>query len=151
MFLLSEKCTLQSYDEEVLKNCNAFDCGHPDLNDFFKNDAIDYSYQLIGKSYCFTLDSNPETIVCAFTFSNDSIKLKNIPNARQKKIKKFIPHVKHLNSYPAVLIGRLGVNNGSDFLFSSDEQERNYYGVDKSEPLKTKFLFFDLITLSQHI
>lgn len=189
-------CTLQPYNEEILAVCDAFDCGHQDLNDFFKNDALDYSAQLIGKSYCFTLDSNPKVIVCAFTLSNDSIKLKNIPNARQKKIKKYVPRAKHFNSYPAVLIGRLGINkdytrkgigrqlmdfikawfidkhnktgcrfivvdsyneelplkyyesNNFERLFSSDEQEREYYGVHKSEPLKTKFLFFDLITLS---
>lgn len=197
MFLLSEMCTLQAYNEEILGNCNAFECSHQDLNDFFKNDAIDYSYELIGKSYCFTLDSDPKVIVCAFTLSNDSIKLKNIPSARRSRIKKYIPHAKHFNSYPAVLIGRLGVNkdfsrkgigcqlmdfikawfidsrnktgcrfivvdaynesapleyykkNGFDSLFTSDKQEREYYGIGENEQLKTKFLFFDLITLSQ--
>ena len=197
MISLLENCTLRSFDEEVLSDCNTFDCGHKDLNDFFKKDAIDYSNQLIGKSYCFTLDSNPEIIICAFTLSNDSIKLKNIPCARKNIIKKFIPYGKHIKSYPAVLIGRLGVNkdylsmgigkqlmdfikawfinknnktgcrfivvdaynektplnyyikNGFVTLFSSDDQERKYYGKKDAEPLKTKFLFFDLITLSQ--
>jgi hypothetical protein len=27
----------------------------------------------LGKSYCFTLSSNPAIIVCAFTLSNDSL------------------------------------------------------------------------------
>lgn len=190
------QCTFRLYDESVIENCAEFICGHADLDDFFKNDAVNYTLQLIGKTYCFTLDEHPEEIVCAFTLSNDSIKLKNIPNARKRKINANIPFAKHFNSYPAVLIGRLGVNanyagkgigrelmdfikawfidennktgcrfivvdaynetdtlgfyerNGFQPLFSSDEQEKEYYGIEKTEHLKTKFLFFDLITLS---
>ncbi len=110
MGFLLEKCTFSPLNQEILENCDAFDCDHDDLNDFFANDAVNYSTQLLGKSYCFILDSDPSQIVCAFTVSNDSIKTKNLPNARSKKVTKSIPHQKRMRSYPAVLIGRLGVN-----------------------------------------
>lgn len=42
--------------------------------------------------------------------SNSSIKTNILPNSREKKIRKNIPHIKHSNTYPAVLIGRLGVS-----------------------------------------
>ena len=56
------------------------------------------------------MDENPETIVCAFTISNDSIKVADLPNSRKKRVNELIPRAKHFKSYPAVLIGRLGVN-----------------------------------------
>jgi hypothetical protein len=120
-FLL-EKCTLKVYNQEVIDNCNPFDCGHDDLNDFFTNDVRDYSEELLGKTYCFTLDEDPSIIVCAFTISNDSIKTTHLPNSRKKKVIKEIPRPKHMRSYPAVLIGRLGVNE--NYRLVEDEEER---------------------------
>jgi hypothetical protein len=108
-FLL-ENCTLKIYDKSILQNCQPFDCDHPDLNDFFANDVLNYSMELLGKTYCFVLDDDPSVIVCAFTISNDSIKTTHLPNARKKKVTKVIPREKQMRSYPAVLIGRLGVN-----------------------------------------
>ena len=110
MGFLVDKCTFQTLSEELLKECNQFDCGHGDLNDFFSNDSHAYSKELLGKSYCFRLDENPNEIVCAFTISNDSIKTSFLPNSRKKKGNKTIPREKQFRSYPAVLIGRLGVS-----------------------------------------
>lgn len=122
MGFLLEKCTLQVYNQEILESCQPFDCGNGDLNDFFSNDTINYSSELLGKSYCFTLDENPKIIICAFTISNDSIKTTNLPNSRKKKVIKDIPRPKQMRSYPAVLIGRLGVHK--DFRNIEDEEQR---------------------------
>lgn len=110
MSFLTAKCTFSVLDEVVIKSSRLFDCGHPDLNDFFSNDCIAYSKELLGKSYCFRLDADPTVIACAFTVSNDSVKVNSLPNSRKKKLVKSIPRAKHFRSYPAVLIGRLGVN-----------------------------------------
>jgi hypothetical protein len=120
-FLLN-KCTFKVYDYKLLKSCQPFDCANSDLNDFFRNDALNYHEQLLGKTYCFTLDENPQVIVCAFTISNDSIKTFLLPNARKKKVIKEIPREKIMKSYPAVLIGRLGVNK--KFRIIEGEKER---------------------------
>jgi len=53
---------------------------------------------------------DPSVIVCAFTLSNSSIDAKNLPNSRKKKLTENIPYEKRLSSYPATLIGRLGVS-----------------------------------------
>jgi hypothetical protein len=58
----------------------------------------------------------------AFTISNDSIKTFLLPNARKKKVIKDIPRQKQMKSYPAVLIGRLGVNR--NYRFIKDETDR---------------------------
>lgn len=107
---LEEKCTFCLYDAEALYHCEYFDCGHKDLNEFFSKDSINYSNEFFGKTYCFTLDSSPKTIIAAFTVANDSIKTTWLPNARKSKLQILIPHEKIMRSYPAVLIGRFGVN-----------------------------------------
>lgn len=200
MGYLLNKCTLKIYDSEVINSCQPFDCGNSDVNDFFCNDALNYYAELLGKTYCFTLDENPEIIICAFTISNDSIKTFNLPNARKKKVNKDIPRQKQMKSYPAVLIGRLGVhknyrlvndetdrtgkqlmnfikswfidganktgcrfivvdsyneikplkyysNNEFIPLFSNEEQEKEYTGIDSDAKLETRLFYFDLIML----
>jgi len=108
MGFLSDNCIFSFYNEEVLKSSNPFTCGNDDLDNFFLEDAFLQSQQLLCKNYCFIKEEKPD-IVCTFTLSNDSIK-NNVPNARKKRIEKEIPYAKHYNSYPAVMIGRLGVN-----------------------------------------
>ena len=110
MAFLEDKCTLKAYNENVLNHCQPFDCGNDDLNDFFANDVLNYNSELLGKSYCFTLDEDETQVVAAFTVSNDSIKTFILPNSRKKKVNADIPRPKQMRSYPAVMIGRLGVN-----------------------------------------
>ena len=136
MGFLLDKCTLRVYDEKVREVCLPFDCDNKDLNDFFQNDAIKYSSELLGKSYCFTLDESPEKIVCAFTISNDSIKTINLPNARKKKVIKDIPRPKQMRSYPAVLIGRLGVHKS----FRNIELEEQRIGDQLMDFIKSWFI-----------
>ena len=50
MGFLSEKCTFTTFSHDVIESSDDFDCGHDDLNDFFRNDCIDYSLQLLGKT-----------------------------------------------------------------------------------------------------
>ncbi|GHS97664.1 N-acetyltransferase [Bacteroidia bacterium] len=105
-----DSCTIFPLDQETLSQCQPFSCGDTDLDDFFLNDADNYNRQLLGKSFCYRLDENPSVIVCAFTLANSSVETKNLPGSRRKKLTENIPHEKHLSSYPAILIGRLGVN-----------------------------------------
>jgi GNAT superfamily N-acetyltransferase len=193
---LENKCTFSRLSKEVIDSAFPFDCGHDDLNDFFRNDSLNYEKEFLGKSYCFLLNENPKEIVCIFTVSNDSIKVNFLPNARKKKVTKQIPREKHFRSYPAVLVGRLGVNlkyrgkgigrelmdfikswfidsnnktgcrfvvvdayneqypityyqkNDFEFLFSTEEQEKEYTGLTDEDELSTRLMYFDLIVLS---
>jgi hypothetical protein len=192
---IETKCSFQPFTEKLIKSSDNFECENEDLNDFFLNDCINYSKKLLGKSYCFTLDEDETKIVCAFTISNDSIKVNTLPNNRKRVVNKTIPREKQFKSYPAVLIGRLGVNikfgrqgigtelmdfikswfidkenktgcrfivvdsyntenaknyylkNNFYFLFSTEQQEKEHMGLSSTDELKTRLMFFDLITL----
>lgn len=143
-FLL-HNCSLQILSESTISLCEAFNCGNDDLNEFFSRDAINYTNELLGKTYLFTLVQNPKKIVCAFTISNDSIKTFTLPNSNKNKINRPIPNAKRMKSYPAVLIGRLCVNTefqgkniGSELL--------NFikaWFVDKQNKTECRFIIVD--------
>jgi len=187
--------TLISFQDLFPNQINQFDCDNKDLNDFFRNDSQIFNDGLMGKTYAFILDKEPKNIICAFTVSNDSIKANHFPNARKKKLQKKVSHSKVMRSYPAVMIGRLGVSkqfhkakigsqlmdfikywfsersnktgcrfivvdsynnngaityyakNGFEFLFSTEQQEKEYLTLDDSVKLMTRLMFFDLISL----
>ena len=133
MELIAE-CTLQRLTTAL--DLSSFKCSKADLNEFLQQDALNYDKELLGRTYVFTLDSNPQQIVCFFTVSNDGLKVDHRTNNTRRKVNKEIPHVKQMKNYPAVLIGRLGVSDdfrgkgiGSqlmDFIkawFSSDENK----------------------------
>lgn len=194
MGFLIEQCSFHLLTRDIISSCNTFSCGNPDLNDFFLNDSPLYTEKLLGKSYCYLLDDDPSELVCAFTVSNDSVRVDHLPNNRKKRINETIPHEKQMRRYPAVLIGRLGVNikyankgigsellsiikrwfiqpdnktgcrylavdsynleqtlnyyakNGFHYLFSTEEQEAENSHL--SVPLKTRYMYFDLIDLA---
>ncbi|MDR0567439.1 MAG: GNAT family N-acetyltransferase [Prevotellaceae bacterium] len=85
-----------------------FDCGNVDLNDFFNNDAFSYQNQMLCEVYFFRHNTTGK-IVCTFSLSPEGIKTFDLPNNRRKRVKENIPQEKTLKSYPAFLVGRLGV------------------------------------------
>ena len=169
-----------------------FSCGDEDLDDFFANDAYLYDKQLLGKTYYFAMKGNGK-IVGAFTVANDSIKASLISTTIRNKLQRKIPNTKRTRSYPAVLIGRIGVasdmrgnNIGSQiveyikywftrrtnksgcryvvvdaynsqgvlsfyekndfkFLYSTEEEERETFGLAEGEHLNSRMMYFDLI------
>ena len=117
MAFLESRCIRTALSPSVLDCCNSFSCGNEDLDAFFVNDAVRYGQQLMGKTYAFVDTLSLKDIVCAFTVSNASIFTNHLPNARKKSIGRNLPWEKRDLIYPAVLIGRLGVdiqfaNNG---------------------------------------
>ena len=110
MGFLLDNCKVFSHTGEMLQQSRPFSCGDKDLDDFFLYDAVKYDRQLLGKSYCYRLKSDNSVVVCFFTLSNSSVEARSLPNSRKKKLTEHIPHEKSLSSYPATLIGRLGVN-----------------------------------------
>ena len=111
MTFIIERCSLCELTEDVINKCELFSCGNGDLDDFFRYDATRYANFLMGKTYCFRLNDNPMKIVCAFTISNDSIRIYDLPRSRKDYMKSLTHHEKPLRRYPGVLIGRLGVNS----------------------------------------
>lgn len=104
---LAKDCTFVCITEEM--DTHKFSCGDADLDDFFHNEAVLYTRQLLGKTYAFVTNEPPHRIVAMVTLANDSIKAALITKTSRNKIQRKIPNSKRTRSYPAVLIGRLGV------------------------------------------
>lgn len=109
-FSLYDDCVMIRLSDEVFANCEAFTCGNSDLDDFFMNDAKKYADELMGKTYCWITDSRPHKIVALFTLANDSIKTTYLDSSTKNRINRPIDNHKRGRSYPATLIGRVGVN-----------------------------------------
>jgi len=196
MGFILENCNISPLTAEVVTQCNPFNCGDEDLNDFFNNSTDNYQRELLGKSYCCRLIDNPTTIVAAFTLSNAGMDTRHLPGSRKKQLIKPIPREKHLSSYPAALVGRLGVSadfnckgigtellriirawakdsnnrfacrfltvdaynnaatrsfyekNGFIYLFSSEQQEKDYIKMTPEQELKTRLMYFDLLRVA---
>lgn len=100
-----------TYNKEVRENCLPFSCGEDDLDDFFLHDADLYADELLGKTFCWVTTEIPHRIVALFTLANDSVKTKlSLPMTKTACNVIYIVNPKRGRSYPAVLIGRLGVN-----------------------------------------
>ena len=105
-----EQCDFMELTEEVLQQCKGFTCKDEDITEFFTQDYADYTYQLLGKSYCFVKPDTSE-IVCAFTVANSSVKVDSLPSNLRNKLNRKIPNAKRRPQYPAVLVGQLAVSD----------------------------------------
>ena len=104
---LVEDCELQTVSDK--QSISGFDCGDEELNDFFNNKSFPFKEQLLAMT-CFFHHKVNGKIVCAFSLSPNALKASNLPGSRRKKVHEYIPREKTLQSYPAFLIGRLGVS-----------------------------------------
>lgn len=84
-----------------------FYCGEGDLNDFLLQDAKEYAKGLLAVTYVIEDDA---MTVAFFSLSNDRISISESDKATWRRIRSSFPHRKHRSDYPAVKIGRLGVN-----------------------------------------
>lgn len=94
---------------EILSECHPFVCGDDDMDEFFREDALDYTRYKMGKSYCFRMKDNKQSIVACFTVSNDSIRIYDLPSSRRNAMWGITHREKMLTRYPGVLVGRLAV------------------------------------------
>ena len=110
-FSLVEKSFMVRYTKDVADYCDPFCCGDNDLDEFFKYDVFLYEKELLSKAFCWISKDNPHEIVAISTLSFDGIKANTLDNPSRNALQRKIPYKKHHRSYPAVLIGRLGVNS----------------------------------------
>lgn len=109
MAFLEENCVLDILTSDILAECNSFSCGDDDMDEFFRQDVLDYTRYKMGKSYCFRVKDDMKTIVACFTVSNDSIRIYDLPNSRRNAMWGITNREKMLTRYPGVLVGRLAV------------------------------------------
>lgn len=145
-----QRCAILPLNEELA--ALPFECGDSemahDLEDFFHHQAMMYAKERLGKTYCIVSNEGEFTeIVAFFTVSNDSVKTTFIPKPAKNKVQRRIPNQKHLRTYPAVLLGRLGVNRkyqGTDFFVG--QQVINYvksWFIEEDNKTGCRFLVVD--------
>ena len=151
MGFLADKCTFRLLTRELIATCKPFSCGYDDLDEYFLKDSPLWADQMYGKTYCFVLKDDPQTIVCAFSLSNETIRVDLLPNSQKKRFLKEIPKEKRMRRYPAVLIGRLGVdiqfaNNG---IGSELMQILKFWFVEPDNKAAVRYLAVDALNNSR--
>jgi len=128
-----------------------FDCGVNGLNactlrstrDFFNHKALLFQHERLGQTYYFRTKETKK-VVCAFSLSADSLKAAMLPGSRIKKVKELIPSEKALQTYPALLIGMLGVSvEFSGLGVGSQLMDFIKYYCDDQFPTLVRFLVVD--------
>lgn len=109
MAFLLQECTFMTLQQGMLETISGFSCGNEDLDGFFHEDYFPYEDELMGKSYCFLHDED-KAIVGAFTVCNASIHNRLLSSGAKRLMATNVNEEKRNINYPAVLIGRLGIN-----------------------------------------
>lgn len=104
--VLTNDCTISVIND--CKNIDSFSCGDEELDDYFKNRSVKYTSELLARNYAFVTDKGD--IVTAFSYSNYCINSQQLPGTVRNRLQRKIPNLKRMRSYPALLIGRLGVD-----------------------------------------
>lgn len=107
-FDLTDRCALVRLGPEV--NTRDFICGDNGIDAFFRHSYFLYEQELLTKTYAFVTDDEECRIVCIFSVSNDSVKASMLPKRFRNRMQRNIPNSKRMRSYPAVLIGQMGVD-----------------------------------------
>lgn len=105
-------------------NLSDFDCGDTDLNEFLKDNALNFIEQRIANTFVLVDKSN---VVAYFCLLNDKVSQEESSNNKWKKLKKEFPDSKRFSSYPAIKIGRFAV---------SQKYKGQNYGTDLMVMLK---------------
>ena len=71
MSFLKEHCSLFSVNEP--KELEGFNCGDHDIDELFANACFGLTNPLLGKTYCYRLNDEPDKVVCAFTLANAGV------------------------------------------------------------------------------
>lgn len=135
------------YTKEVADYCDPFCCGDADLDEYFHDDAFLYEKELLGKTYCWINRYNDKEIIAIATLSYDGIKTYNLDNPSKNSLQRKIPHGKRHRSYPAILIGRLGVNilfQGQGLNIGSQLMDAlKYWFIDENNKAACRYLIVD--------
>ncbi|MDQ1317211.1 MAG: hypothetical protein QG588_862 [Candidatus Poribacteria bacterium] len=83
-----------------------FDCGDPDLNEYFQHDAAIHRKELLTETYCLK-ESTENFPIALISLCNDAVK-SDFPILKEW-IELHLNRKKHYSSYPAVKIARFGV------------------------------------------
>jgi hypothetical protein len=95
-----------------------FSCGRDDIDDFLKDDALQYQNQKLASTYL--VHSREQVIVGYFSILNDSLSVRSIAGNERNRFNRRLPNNKRINQYPSIKIGRVGVSeelHGTGFAY----------------------------------
>lgn len=106
----------------ILKDCikvplssisgqESFSCGNIELDEYFHKECFYYEIEKFAKTYAFITSDEDKEIVSMFSICNFGINMLLLPSNARNKFQRKIHNSKRHKSYPALLIGRIGVNN----------------------------------------
>lgn len=112
MVLLGDCKLVRLTPETIIK---PFDCGDADLNEFLVQDSKNFLSGLLAVTYLYEYGDETVSFFCV---SNDKVSHdekvahgeKVFSNSEWEEFQKDFPEGKRLRGYPAVKIGRLGIN-----------------------------------------
>ena len=104
--------TLTDFEFDPLSefhDLSTFDCSDSDINEFLKYDAMNYQREQMANTYVFHQENK---VVAFFSILNDCLHDKGFQNNIWNKFhrRRQIPNSKRIKQYPAIKIGRLGVD-----------------------------------------
>jgi hypothetical protein len=106
-----------------------FDCGNSDLNDFLFEDSKPFLYELLAVTYLYEYG---DKTVCFFSVSNDKISHDEAFSKQTWNVfRSMFPDGKRIRGYPAVKVGRLGVDK---------EYKAMKFGTGLLDAIKISFL-----------
>ena len=142
---MKEHCSLYSVNEP--KELEGFHCGDIDIDEFFANDCFGFTKQLLGKTYCYRLNQEPDKVVCAFTLANhigsdvlDFIKIWFIEPLNKTGCRFVI-----VDAYNTPKTMAFYEQNGFITVFSTEQQEKDYRHITSETSLNTRLMFYDLM------
>lgn len=154
-YIFVENTFMVPYTKEVADFCDPFSCGDEDLDEFFSHDVFLYENELLGKTYCWISKENQRVIVAIATLSYDGIKTFSLDNSSRNALQRKIPQQKRHRSYPAVLIGRLGVNKsfrGKGLNVGTQLMDAlKYWFVDENNKAACRYMLVDAYNIESTI
>ena len=80
-------------------------CGEADLDEFFDEKVVEHKNQLLAVTYKIVFNEKPNEILGLASLLNDSLIIED-----KKYVEKTVPLGKRYPTFPAIKIGRLGIN-----------------------------------------
>ncbi len=167
--LVEDNWTLKAAED--LSVCDSFDCGHDDINEYFRVDVKWHKEELLTQTYCLYESSAPMLVLALLDFCNDTVQLKKLPPGIDPRIRyPFLPAVKLTRfgvakQFQRKSVGTHALNMAKKF-FTTDNRtgcrfmtvdarndtgvinfyERNRFNLfnDKDKSSDSRSLFFDL-------
>lgn len=107
-FNLREHCVSVALTDDI--DVNVFLCGNKEIDDYFHNEALLYGSEMLSRNFVFITEDGMCDVVSMFSLCNYSIDMMSVPGHIKNRLQRKIPNTKRKRSYPALLIGRLGVD-----------------------------------------